>query len=107
MLAFWVMRFVPINQNAFIDPYVYTGYIHNFGDLMTRYGLTYYSVRFGLIVPAQWFARLFGDEGGYFILRYVLVLIAEVPLYYAVKRQFSQPVAILTVVGMVTSPYFA
>jgi len=107
LLAFWVMRFIPINQNHFLDPYLYTGYIHNFQDLMTRYGLTYYSVRFGLIVPAQWFARLFGPEGGYFTFRYVLVLLAAGSLYYAVKRQFSQPVAILTVVGMVTSPYFA
>jgi len=107
LLVFWVMRFVPINQNRLLDPYVYTGYIHNFQDLMTRYGLTYYSVRFGLIVPAQWFARLFGPEGGYFTLRYVLALVAGIPLYYVVKRQFSQPIAILTVVGMVTSPYFA
>jgi len=107
MFAFWVMRFIPINQKAMIDPYVYTGYIHNFQDLIARYGLTYYSVRFGLIVPGQLFARLFGDEGGYLILRYVLALIAGVPLYYVVKRHFSQPVAILTVIGMMTSPYFA
>jgi len=107
LLAFWVMRFVPINQEQFIDPYVYTGYIHNFRDLIARFDLTYYSVRFGLILPAKWFAQLFGPLGGYFTLRYVLALIASVPLYYMVKGHFSQPVAILTVVGMMTSPYFA
>src|SRR5438874_1372200 len=52
LLAFWVMRFVPINQEQFIDPYVYTGYIHNFRDLIARFDVTYYSVRFGLILPA-------------------------------------------------------
>jgi hypothetical protein len=72
LLVFWTMRFVPINQNNYLDPYVYTGYIHNFQDLMARYGVTYYGVRFGLIVPAQWFAQLFGPEGGYFALRYAL-----------------------------------
>lgn len=107
LAAFWVMRFVPINQNHFLDPYVYTGYIHNFDDLMARYGLTYYSVRFGLIVPAQWFARLFGVEDGYLAFRYVLALVASIPLYCVVKRHFSQPIAILTVAGMLTSPYFA
>ena len=107
LVAFWAMRFVPINQNLYLDPYVYTGYIHNFQDLIARYGLRYYSVRFGLIVPAQWFTQLFGPEGGYFALRYVLALIAAFPIYYMVKRNFSPPVAVLTVVGMVASPYFA
>ncbi len=107
LVAFYAMRFVPINQNGFLDPYVYTGYIHNFKDLLARYGLTYYSVRFGMIVPAQWFSGLFGPEGGYFTFRYVLALIAGIPLYYTVKHHFSQPVAILTVAGLFTSPYFA
>ena len=107
LVAFYVMRFVPINQNGFLDPYVYTGYIHDFKDLLARYGLTYYSVRFGMIVPAQWFIQLLGPEGGYFAFRYVLALIAGIPLYYMVKRHFSQPVAILAVAGMLTSPYFA
>lgn len=107
LVAFWVMRFVPVNQNLFLDPYVYTGYINNFQDLMARYGVTYYSVRFGLIVPGQWFTQLFGPEGGYFTFRYVLAVTAALPLYYVVKRRFSQPVAVLTVAGMVTSPYFA
>lgn len=107
LVAFYAMRFVPINQNGFLDPYFYTGYIHNFKELLARYGLTYYSVRFGMIVPAQWFSALFGPEGGYFTFRYALALIAGIPLYYTVKRRFSQPVAVLTVAGLLTSPYFA
>ncbi len=107
LLAFMAMRFVPINQNYFLDPYLYTGYVHNFSDLLARYGLTYYSVRFGMIVPAQGFTYLLGPEGGYFTLRYVLALIAGIPLYYVTKRHFGRPVAALTVAGMMTSPYFA
>jgi len=107
LVAFYAMRFVPINQNLYLDPYIYTGYINDFQDLMARYGVTYYSVRFGLIVPGQLFTHLFGAEGGYLALRYVLALIAGVPLYYMVKRHFSQPVASLTVAGMLLSPYFA
>ena len=107
LVAFYAMRFVPINQNGYLDPYVYTGYIHDFKDLLARYGMTYYSVRFGMIVPGQWFAQLFGPEGGYLAFRYTLALIAGIPLYYMVKRQFSQPVAVVAVAAMVTSPYFA
>jgi hypothetical protein len=107
LVAFWVMRFVPVNQNGFLDPYVYTGYIHNFSELLARYGVTYYSVRFGLILPARLFTHLFGPEGGYFALRYVLALVAGIPLYYVIKRNFSQPVAVLTLAGLVTSPCFA
>lgn len=107
LLAFFVMRFVPINQNGFLDPYVYTGYIHDFKELLARYGLTYYSVRFGMIAPARWFTELFGPEAGYLTFRYVLASIAGMPLYYMVKRRFSRPVAVLTVVALLTSPYFA
>jgi hypothetical protein len=107
LIAFWAMRFIPINQNQYLDPYVYTGYIHDFKDLIARYGLTYYSVRFGMIIPAQAFAQLFGPVGGYFAFRYVLALSSGVSLYYMAKRQFSQPVAVMAVIGLLTSPYFA
>jgi len=107
LISFWAMRFIPINQNQYLDPYVYTGYIHDFKDLIARYGLTYYSVRFGMIIPAQVFAYLFGPVSGYFAFRYVLALSAGMSLYYMVKRQFSQPVAAVTVIGLLTSPYFA
>jgi hypothetical protein len=107
LIAFWAMRFIPINQNQYLDPYVYTGYIHDFKDLIARYGLTYYSVRFGMIIPAQAFAHLFGPVGGYFAFRYALALSAGMSLYYMVKLQFSQPIAAMTVIGLLTSPYFA
>jgi hypothetical protein len=107
LLAFWVMRFVPVNQNLYLDPYIYTGYIHNFDDLFARFGVTYYGVRFGLILPSRWFTQLLGDETGYLTLRYLLALVAGIPLYALVKRHFSQPVAVLTYVGLLTSPYFA
>ena len=43
-VAFWVMHFPPIAQNGFIDPFIYTGYINNFEDLIQRYGITYPNV---------------------------------------------------------------
>jgi hypothetical protein len=107
ILAFWSMNFVYFNQNHMLDPYVYTGYIHNFKDLFDRYGLTYYSVRFGLILPGRALVAIFGAEDGYLVLRYLLTLVAGIPLYAVVKRYFGLPLAAVTYTVLVTSPYFA
>ena len=107
LLAFWAMDFVSFYQNHMIDPYVYTGYIHNFKDLVDRYGLTYYAVRFGFILPARALVALFGAEAGYLVLRYLLTLVAGLPLYTVVKRYWGLPLAAGTYSVLVTSPYFA
>jgi hypothetical protein len=79
----------PIRQAEGIDPYVYTGYINNFHHLLDRHGLTYYSVRFGSILPGLALNRLLGPVGGYFALAYVFYLVAGVPLYLMVRRHFG------------------
>jgi hypothetical protein len=101
------MNFIPFNQTGMIDPYVYTGYIHNFKDLFDRYGLTYYAVRFGLILPGRALVALFGAEDGYLVLRYLLALVAGIPLYAVVRRYFGLPLAAVTYTVLVTSPYLA
>lgn len=106
-LAFWVMHFTPVAPPGFLDPFVYTGYINNFDDLLQRYGLTYYSVRFGLILPAQLMVSLFGPLSGYFALRYAYALVAGVPFYVLVRQRFGRPAAIATFSLLLTSPYFA
>ena len=95
-----------LNQGSTIDPYVYTGYIHNSGDLLSRYGLTYYSVRFGLILPAKAFTLAFGPEAGYLALRYVLTLLAGIPLYALIRRHMGVCVAVLTYCALITRPVF-
>jgi hypothetical protein len=108
ILAFWLMKFSPFNQSpGWLDPFIYTGYIHNFKDLWDRYGITYYSVRFGLILPGRALVALFGAEDGFLVLRYLLTLVAGIPLYAVVKRYFGLPLAAVTYIVMVTSPYFA
>ena len=106
-LAFWMMHFTPIGQNGFLDPYVYTGYINNFVDLFERYGVTYYGVRFGLILPAHVTAALFGPIGGYFVLRYAYALVAGLPFYVLIRQRFGPPTATAAVSLLLTSPFFA
>jgi hypothetical protein len=105
-LAWIILNISLMNQASFLDPYIYTGYIHNGQDLLTRYGLTYYSVRFGLILPAKLFTLAFGTEPGYLAFRYVLTLLAGIPLYVLIKRHMGLYVAVLTYCALVTSPGF-
>jgi hypothetical protein len=106
-LAFWLMHFVPIRQNGFLDPYFYTGHIHNFVDLFDRYGMHYSGVRFGLILPAQVTTSLFGPIAGYFVLRYLLVLVGGVPFYLLVKQRHGFVPALSVYLLWLTSPFLA
>lgn len=107
LLVFKAFNLSPLNQAGTLDPYIYTGYINNIHDLLQRYGLTYYGVRFGLILPARAFTVALGPEPGYLALRYVLVLLAGVPLYTLVKQRMNANVAALTYCALCTSPFLA
>lgn len=105
--AFWLMNFRLIVQNGTIDPYVYTGYIHNFHDLLERYGPTYYGVRFGHILPARMLASLFGAIPGYLLWRYLVVLAGSVPFYVLLRQRYGRTLAMTVVALLVTSPFLA
>jgi hypothetical protein len=107
LIAFWGLHYLPRVQNHFLDPYVYTGFINNFSDLFERFGLTYYGVRFGLILPARAATAIFGPEIGYFVLRYLLALLFGISLYRVCKRYLSTAVAIVIYAIAVGTPYFA
>ena len=105
--AYVLMHFKPYGQNGFLDPYMYTGYIHNFEELFEQFGLTYYGVRFGLILPSRVFAAAFGPVAGYFALRYVLLLLGAIPFYALVRQLYGRAVAAALLAVLVTSPYLA
>jgi hypothetical protein len=104
---YFIYRVSPINQIGFLDPWLYTGYIHNFDELFDRYGLPYYSVRFGLIVPHYITANLFGPVGGYFAGIYIFYLIAGVPLYLVTRKYFSVYVAAAAYYLLISSLWVA
>jgi len=104
--SFFALRFYLVNQAGTLDPYIYTGYIHNFADLIARYGLTYYSVRFGLILPQRLFVWIFGAIWGFSVLKYLLFLSAAVPMYMVVKRHAGVNAAVLTYCALACNPLF-
>lgn len=107
ILSFFCVNFQPVLQNGTLDPFFYTSYVHNFHDLWLRYGVTYYGVRFGFILPARLCTTLFGPIAGYFALRYVLALVFAAPLYAVCKRYLSLPVAVFVYATAVSTPYLA
>src|SRR5262245_45969933 len=107
LLSYGLMHFHPIMQRGSLDPYIYTGYIHNFVDLFERYGTTYYGVRFGTIVPGQIATALFGPVAGYFVLRYLLALTALLPFYALVRQHAGRPTAVALGSLLITSPFLA
>ncbi|MEO8368652.1 MAG: hypothetical protein ABI806_05605 [Candidatus Solibacter sp.] len=106
-LTFWLLNFRQVHQANSLDPFFYTGYINNAEDLLRRFGLLYYAVRFGLILPGRFFTWAFGAEPGYFAFRYALALTAGVPFYLFARRLFNLPTAILAYVSLMVSPWFA
>ena len=97
----------PINQAGFLDPWLYTGFINNFEDLVARYGLTYYSVRFGLIFPHYILAQVFGPVAGYLTFCYLMYLLAGVPLYLLFRKSYSLEAATFAYALLVSSAWFA
>jgi hypothetical protein len=109
-IAVWLLyQFSPFNNNdGFLDPWIYFGYVHNFQDLIERYGLIYYfSVRFGFIFPLIALVKIFGPISGYVMFVYALYLLAGVPLYLLFRKWFSVHAAILAYAILVSSVWFA
>ncbi len=92
-------------QNG-IDPFIYVGYIENQADLIDRFGYTYFSVRFGLILPARLATSLFGPVLGHFMLRYALALVAAVPVFLLGRRHGSRAAGWCGAVLCLSSPIF-
>lgn len=104
---FVAYRASPVNQLGFLDPWMYSGLIHNFADLVDRYGLTYFSVRFGLLVPHLVFAEMLGPVPGYLATCYLLGLVAGIPLYVLFRKRYSVEAAVFAYAFLVSSVWLA
>ena len=87
-----------------IDPFLSTAYAVNGPDLIRRFGTDeYYWTRVGFSIPAHLFDRVFGPTGGYFGFRYLLALIAIVPLFLLIRRLWGTVAGWIGVVAVLTS----
>ena len=93
-----------INQYGTIDPFVYTGFIHSYHELLVRFGRTYYSTRIAFIDPARALIFLCGDSAGYVLLRFVALSVALGSLWSIARRYYGAHVAALCLVLFAVHP---
>jgi hypothetical protein len=105
-VAAFVLLTIPnvINQNGMIDPFVYTGFIHSYRELLVRFGRTYYSTRIAFIDPARALMFLFGDSAGYVLLRFVALAAALGSLWSIARRYYGTRVAAFCLVLFALHP---
>lgn len=90
-------------QNG-VDPFIYVGYTENQPDLVTRFGFTYFAVRFGLILPGRLLSSTFGPVAGYFVLRYLLAVLCAGAVYLLARRCGSRAAGWFGAVLCLSSP---
>ena len=56
-------------QSGYIDPWVYTGLIYKYDEVVDRLGPTYYAARIAHIFPDAFLEHLLGDQAGFYAYR--------------------------------------
>lgn len=95
----------PINQAGGLDAFIYTALVHDYSDVLARYGRTYYSTRIAFIYPARLFVGIFGTEAGYYLVRYLMLVAGTASLYGIARRFANLEVALFAAVGLTFSPW--
>jgi hypothetical protein len=107
VVVFYALRVMPFFTQNGVDPFIYVGYQQSLGDLIERFGYSYYfPVRFGLLLPMAASSWAFGAVPGYFVARYLLALLAAVALYSLGRSYGSRTAGWLGALACLCSPVF-
>jgi hypothetical protein len=79
----------PLLQVGTIDPFVYTALLHDYKQVLHRYGATYYANRVAFTVPARAAIAWFGDAGGHFLLQATYLFAATLSGFVLGWRYFT------------------
>ncbi len=93
-----------ISQNNWLDTYMYTSLIYDYGNVVDRYGATYYPTRIAHIIPASVIHSIFGYEFGYYIHKATFISLSVVAVYFIASAFLSPVFSILLGVWAAFNP---
>ena len=89
---------------ASLDPAISTGYVVDPQNLVSRFGVVdYFWTRLGFSLPAHGLSNAFGPVPGFYVFRYVLALVAIVPLFLLLRRLAGASAGWIAVAALLTS----
>ena len=112
-VLFFVLRLQEMTPPRLPDPAIFTTFIIDPRDMFERYSAVFASTsrmreaaQVGFVVPARAFYLAFGAVGGFVTFRYVLALIAIVPVYLLLRRTYGRWAGVGGIALVMSSPVF-
>ena len=104
-VAAWaVFGIVLINQDGYVDPWLYLGYGRAFNVLHAMFDWTYYGVRFPVVMLNEFFVGGDHPVAGYVALRYLLLLACGIPVYLWARATYGRYAAVIGYLFLFCNP---